>query len=157
MFFPPITKSSHSVGVTALFLICSRTDVPDADDALAIRIRVNTVSRSSESSGKDSSTNDAAITYKSRRQGNHARDASSIIHSVRWPERSWCFMAIVPLAFAAFGNFVVRCKLASPDMRFRGECVALLTSVCGGRAIMFVIFFLPGARLRAGWTSYFTA
>ena len=29
------------------------------------------------------------------------------------------FMAIVPLAFAAFGNFVVPLQIGAPDMRFR--------------------------------------
>jgi cytochrome c oxidase subunit 1 len=64
------------------------------------------------------------------------------------------FLAIVPLAFAAFGNFVVPLQIGAPDMTFpRINMVSYQSFVVGG-VIMMVSFFIPGGAAQAGWTSY---
>lgn len=64
------------------------------------------------------------------------------------------FLAIVPLAFAAFGNFVVPLQIGAPDMAFpRINMVSYQCYVVGG-VIMLVSFFIPGGAAQAGWTSY---
>src|SRR5512140_2865587 len=64
------------------------------------------------------------------------------------------FLAIVPLAFAAFGNYVVPLQIGAPDMAFpRINMVSYQAFVLGG-IIMFVSFFIPGGPAQAGWTSY---
>ena len=64
------------------------------------------------------------------------------------------FLAIVPLAFAAFGNFVVPLQIGAPDMAFpRINMVSYQCYVAGG-IVMLVSFFIPGGAAQAGWTSY---
>jgi cytochrome c oxidase subunit I len=64
------------------------------------------------------------------------------------------FLAIVPLAFAAFGNFVVPLQIGAPDMAFpRINMVSYQAYVIGG-IIMVVSFLLPDGPAQAGWTSY---
>src|SRR5262245_10833707 len=64
------------------------------------------------------------------------------------------FLAIVPLAFAAFGNFVVPLQIGAVDMAFpRINMVSYQCYVVGG-VIMLVSFFIPGGAAQAGWTSY---
>ncbi len=64
------------------------------------------------------------------------------------------FLAIVPLAFAAFGNFVVPLQIGAPDMAFpRVNMVSYQAYFMGG-VIMFTSFFIPGGAAKAGWTSY---
>src|SRR6185369_11237122 len=64
------------------------------------------------------------------------------------------FMAIVPLAFAAFGNFVVPLQIGAPDMAFPRVNMASYQAFVVGGLIMFVSFFIPGGAAQAGWTSY---
>src|SRR5437660_7737149 len=64
------------------------------------------------------------------------------------------FMAIVPLAFAAFGNFVVPLQIGAPDMAFPRVNMASYHAYVIGGLIMFVSFFIPGGAAQAGWTSY---
>src|SRR6267154_2773828 len=64
------------------------------------------------------------------------------------------FMAIVPLAFAAFGNFVVPLQIGAPDMAFPRVNMASYQAYVIGALIMFVSFFIPGGAAQAGWTSY---
>src|SRR2546428_9691474 len=64
------------------------------------------------------------------------------------------FMAIVPLAFAAFGNFVVPLQIGAPDMAFPRVNMASYHAYVVGALIMFVSFFIPGGAAQAGWTSY---
>src|SRR5437660_403699 len=64
------------------------------------------------------------------------------------------FMAIVPLAFAAFGNFVVPLQIGAPDMAFPRVNMASYQAYVVGGLIMFVSFFIPGGAALAGWTSY---
>src|ERR1051326_5032575 len=64
------------------------------------------------------------------------------------------FMAIVPLAFAAFGNFVVPLQIGAPDMAFPRVNMASYHAYVIGALTMFVSFFIPGGAAQAGWTSY---
>ena len=64
------------------------------------------------------------------------------------------FLAIVPLAFAAFGNYVVPLMIGAPDMAFPRVNMASYQSYVIGGIIMFVSFFIPGGAAQAGWTSY---
>src|ERR1019366_128855 len=64
------------------------------------------------------------------------------------------FMAIVPLAFAAFGNFVVPLQIGAPDMAFPRINMASYDVYVVGGVIMLVSFFMPGGAAQAGWTSY---
>ena len=64
------------------------------------------------------------------------------------------FLAIVPLAFAAFGNFVVPLQIGAPDMAFPRVNMASYQFYFLGGVIMFASFFIPGGAARSGWTSY---
>ncbi len=64
------------------------------------------------------------------------------------------FMAIVPLAFAAFGNYVVPLQIGAPDMAFPRINMASYQAYVIGGLIMFTSFFIPGGPAQAGWTSY---
>ncbi len=64
------------------------------------------------------------------------------------------FLAIVPLAFAAFGNYVVPLMIGAPDMAFPRVNMASYQAYVVGGLIMFVSFFVPGGPAQAGWTSY---
>src|SRR6185295_18436003 len=64
------------------------------------------------------------------------------------------FLAIVPLAFAAFGNFVVPLQIGAPDMAFPRINMASYQAYVVGGIIMVVSFFIPGGAAQAGWTSY---
>jgi len=64
------------------------------------------------------------------------------------------FLAIVPLVFAAFGNYVVPLQIGAPDMAFpRINMVSFQFYFLGG-VVMFFSFFIPGGAAQAGWTSY---
>jgi len=64
------------------------------------------------------------------------------------------FLAIVPLAFAAFGNYVVPLQIGAPDMAFPRINMASYWAFFLGGVVMFVSFFIPGGPAQAGWTSY---
>src|SRR3954468_21671810 len=64
------------------------------------------------------------------------------------------FLAIVPMAFAAFGNFVVPLQIGAPDMAFPRINMASYQAYFIGGIIMLVSFFIPGGAAQAGWTSY---
>ncbi len=64
------------------------------------------------------------------------------------------FLGIVPLAFAAFGNYVVPLQIGAPDMTFPRLNMASYWVYFIGGVIMVVSFFLPGGAAQAGWTSY---
>src|SRR5947209_7490679 len=64
------------------------------------------------------------------------------------------FLAIVPLAFAAFGNLIVPLQIGAVDMAFpRVNMVSYQAYFIGG-TIMLASFFIPGGAARSGWTSY---
>lgn len=64
------------------------------------------------------------------------------------------FMGIVPLAFAAFGNYVVPLQIGAPDMAFPKVNMASYWAFFVGCVIMLVSFFAEGGPAQAGWTSY---
>ena len=64
------------------------------------------------------------------------------------------FLAIVPLAFAAFGNYVVPLMIGAPDMAFPRVNMASYQAYVLGGVVMLVSFFIPGGAAQAGWTSY---
>ena len=64
------------------------------------------------------------------------------------------FLGIVPLAFAAFGNFVVPLQIGAPDMAFPKVNMASYWAVFVGGIIMLSSFFVPGGAAKSGWTSY---
>ena len=64
------------------------------------------------------------------------------------------FLGIVPLAFAAFGNFVVPLQIGAPDMAFPRINMASYWAFFVGGVVMLVSFFVPGGAAKGGWTSY---
>src|ERR1051325_2519809 len=64
------------------------------------------------------------------------------------------FLAIVPLAFAAFGNFVVPLQIGAPDMCFPRVNMASYQCYFIGGVIMLTSFLVPGGTAQGGWTSY---
>lgn len=64
------------------------------------------------------------------------------------------FLGIVPLAFAAFGNYVVPLQIGAPDMAFPRINMASFWCFFWGGVVMLFSFFIPGGAAQAGWTSY---
>ena len=64
------------------------------------------------------------------------------------------FLGVVPLAFAAFGNYIVPLQIGAIDMTFPRINMISFQCYAWGGAIMFVSFFIPGGAAQAGWTSY---
>lgn len=64
------------------------------------------------------------------------------------------FLGIVPVAFAAFGNYVVPLQIGAPDMAFPKINMASFWVFALGGLIMLVSFFVPGGAAKSGWTSY---
>jgi cytochrome c oxidase subunit 1 len=64
------------------------------------------------------------------------------------------FLGIVPVAFAAFGNYVVPLQIGAPDMCFPRINMASYWTYFVGGVVMLVSFFLPGGAAKSGWTSY---
>jgi cytochrome c oxidase subunit I len=64
------------------------------------------------------------------------------------------FLAIVPLAVGAFGNYVVPLQIGAPDMAFpKLNMASYWVYFCGG-VVMLSSFFAPGGAANSGWTSY---
>ncbi len=64
------------------------------------------------------------------------------------------FAGVVPVAFAAFGNFVVPLQIGAPDMTFPKVNAASFWAFAVGGVIMLTSFFVPGGAAKSGWTSY---
>ncbi len=64
------------------------------------------------------------------------------------------FLAIVPLAFGAFGNYVTPLQIGAPDMAFPRLNMASYHAYFLGGALMVASFFVPGGSAKSGWTSY---
>ncbi len=64
------------------------------------------------------------------------------------------FLAIVPLGFAAFGNYVVPLQIGAPDMAFPRLNMASFWLFFVGAILIFGSMFIPGGPAQAGWTSY---
>ncbi len=64
------------------------------------------------------------------------------------------FFGIVPVAFAAFGNFVVPLQIGAPDMTF--PRINMASFWCFFISCVFMVgsFFVPGGAAKSGWTSY---
>jgi cytochrome c oxidase subunit 1 len=64
------------------------------------------------------------------------------------------FLAIVPLAVGAFGNYLVPLMIGAPDMAFpRLNALSYWLYLAAG-LVMIAGFFLPGGAAASGWTSY---
>lgn len=64
------------------------------------------------------------------------------------------FLGIVPLAFGAFGNYVVPLQIGAPDMAFPKLNAASYWCYFLGGVVMLASFFVPGGAANSGWTSY---
>jgi cytochrome c oxidase subunit 1 len=64
------------------------------------------------------------------------------------------FLAIVPLAVGAFGNYVVPLQIGAPDMAFPKLNMMSYWLYLPGGIFMMLSFFLPGGAANNGWTSY---
>src|SRR5919205_161752 len=64
------------------------------------------------------------------------------------------FLGVVPVAFAAFGNFVVPLQIGAPDMTFPKVNAASFWAFAVGGVVMLTSFFVPGGAAKGGWTSY---
>jgi cytochrome c oxidase subunit I len=64
------------------------------------------------------------------------------------------FLAIVPLAVGAFGNYVVPLQIGAPDMAFPKLNMASYWCYLPGGLIMLASFAVPGGTANSGWTSY---
>jgi len=64
------------------------------------------------------------------------------------------FLGVVPLGFAAFGNYVMPLQIGAPDMAFPRLNMASYWTFLPGVLIMFLSFFVPGGAAKSGWTSY---
>jgi cytochrome c oxidase subunit 1 len=64
------------------------------------------------------------------------------------------FLAIVPIAFAAFGNYVVPLQIGAPDMAFPRVNMGSYMCYFLGGVVMCASFFIPGGAAKSGWTSY---
>src|SRR2546421_12953840 len=64
------------------------------------------------------------------------------------------FLAIVPLAVGAFGNYLVPLMIGAPDMAFPKLNMASYWCYFPGGMIMLGSFALTGGTAASGWTSY---
>jgi cytochrome c oxidase subunit 1 len=64
------------------------------------------------------------------------------------------FLAIVPLAVGAFGNYVVPLQIGAPDMAFPKLNMMSYWLYLPGGLLMMTGFFMPGGAANSGWTSY---
>ena len=62
------------------------------------------------------------------------------------------FFGIVPIAFAAFGNFVVPLQIGAPDMTFPRINMASYWCFFISCVIMMGSFLVPGGAAKSGWT-----
>jgi len=64
------------------------------------------------------------------------------------------FLAVVPIAIGAFGNYLIPLMIGAPDMAFpRLNALSYWLYLLAG-LVMFAGFFLPGGAAGSGWTSY---
>src|SRR6187397_3440178 len=64
------------------------------------------------------------------------------------------FLGVVPLAFGAFGNYVVPLQIGAPDMAFPKLNMMSYWMYFIGGVVMLASFFVPGGSAQSGWTSY---
>ncbi len=64
------------------------------------------------------------------------------------------FFGIVPIAFAAFGNFVVPLQIGAPDMTFPRINMASYWCFFISCVVMLLSFVVPTGATKSGWTVY---
>jgi cytochrome c oxidase subunit 1 len=64
------------------------------------------------------------------------------------------FFGIVPVAFAAFGNYVMPLQIGTVDMAFPRLNMGSVILFFMSAVIMCGSFFVPGGAAKSGWTSY---
>ncbi|HEX4086904.1 MAG TPA: cbb3-type cytochrome c oxidase subunit I [Chthoniobacteraceae bacterium] len=64
------------------------------------------------------------------------------------------FLGIVPIAFGAFGNYLVPLQIGAPDMAFPRLNMASYHAYWVGGVLMLSSFFCPTGPPKSGWTSY---
>jgi cytochrome c oxidase subunit 1 len=64
------------------------------------------------------------------------------------------FLAVVPLAVGAFGNYLIPLMIGAPDMAFPRLNMASYWTYLAAGLVMLASFFLPGGAANSGWTSY---
>ncbi len=64
------------------------------------------------------------------------------------------FLGVVPLGFAAFGNYVMPLQIGAPDMAFPKLNMMSFWLYFVGGAIMVGSFFLESGAAKSGWTNY---
>ena len=64
------------------------------------------------------------------------------------------FLAVVPLAVGAFGNYLVPLMIGAPDMAFPRLNMASYWTYLAAGIVMLAGFVLPGGAANSGWTSY---
>lgn len=64
------------------------------------------------------------------------------------------FLGVVPLVFAAFGNYIVPLQIGAPDMAFPKINMASYWAFFVGGVVMLASFFVPGGAASSGWTAY---
>lgn len=64
------------------------------------------------------------------------------------------FLGVVPVAFGAFGNYLVPLMIGAPDMSFPKLNMTSYWTNFIGSMMMISSFLLPGGSAKSGWTSY---
>ena len=64
------------------------------------------------------------------------------------------FLAVVPLAVGAFGNYLLPLLLGAPEMAFPRLNMLSFWAYAAGGVIMLASFLVPGGAANSGWTSY---
>ncbi len=64
------------------------------------------------------------------------------------------FLGVVPLGFAAFGNYVTPLQIGAPDMAFPRLNMASYCVYVAGGLVILGSFFLETGTAKSGWTSY---
>jgi len=64
------------------------------------------------------------------------------------------FLAVVPLAVGAFGNYLVPLMIGAPDMAFPRLNMLSYWIYLSSGLVMLLGFALPGGAANSGWTSY---
>ena len=64
------------------------------------------------------------------------------------------FLAVVPLAVGAFGNYLIPLMIGAPDMAFPRLNMLSYWIYLMAVLVMLASFFLPGGAANSGWTAY---
>ncbi|MDB4688710.1 cbb3-type cytochrome c oxidase subunit I, partial [Akkermansiaceae bacterium] len=64
------------------------------------------------------------------------------------------FLGVVPLGFAAFGNYVTPLQIGAPDMAFPKLNMASYWVYLLGGIVMCMSFFMESGAAKSGWTNY---